>query len=210
MLRVIMIMNIFLVEVYVVTERKQYPIETPRGRGPYINNRRQEVIEAAIRLFSYHGYDGVTYQMISKEAGVANSSIHKLFGGKETLARMCAHQILETLSYEVDFLTSLNLGYAEHIEKVSLIFTNHKDELRFLVGLMVTPKNAHMTKGIWTDTFFEKAEIIRHYKDEIDSEDFYDVVYLMTALHFSFIMGGEKERYDSVRKKVIQKFLKGE
>ncbi len=90
-------------------EKNPYGIETPRGRGPYKNNRRDEVVDAAIRLFSYYGFDGVTFKMLSQETGIAEGAIFKLFGGKENLGRICAARVFDTWVDEIAELATMNL-----------------------------------------------------------------------------------------------------
>ncbi len=185
--------------------KNPYGIETPRGRGPYKNNRRDEVVEAAIRLFSWYGFDGTSFKMLSEETGIAEGPIYKLFGGKENLGRICATRIQETWMGEVAELAKMNLTYDEHTKRVCEIFKRRRDSIRFLISLSVTPKNRHMLKD-----YQEKAEMLRPYEDEMQPGDFYDLTYLMYALHMTYVMEGHEEQYESARKKLLERFLKRE
>jgi AcrR family transcriptional regulator len=50
---------------------------------------RRKLIDAAIRLFSTHGLDGVTVRNIADEAGISFGLIRYHFGSKEGLYRAC-------------------------------------------------------------------------------------------------------------------------
>lgn len=192
-------------------DENPFAIETPRGRGPYRNNRRQLVVDTAIRLFSWHGYDAASYKMLSKESGVSESAIHKLFGGKENLARICAAQVFEGFTADIEALAKSNLSsYDEHTKQACEVFKRWRDEIRFLVNISVTPRNAHIAQGNWGKSFWEKTEMFRPYEDEFEPEDYHDILYIMAALHLSYVVGGNEEQYESARKKLMQRFLKRE
>ena len=61
-------------------------------RGPAENARIREesrgrIMEAALRLFARHGYDGTSVRMIAEETGVSSGLLYNYFDGKEGLLR---------------------------------------------------------------------------------------------------------------------------
>ena len=46
---------------------------------------RDQLIDAALRLFAIHGYHGVTTRMVTKDAGANLAAINYHFGGKQGL-----------------------------------------------------------------------------------------------------------------------------
>ena len=53
----------------------------PAGRS----SGEQAILDAAIRLFSKHGFDGVSMRTIAQESGVSKSNIYHHFRSKEEL-----------------------------------------------------------------------------------------------------------------------------
>ena len=43
------------------------------------------ILEAAVRLFSRHGFEGVSMRAVANEAGVSKSNIYHHFASKEAL-----------------------------------------------------------------------------------------------------------------------------
>src|SRR5258708_7845289 len=43
---------------------------------------RQQIADAARKLFSKHGYAGATFEAIAQEAGVASATVYSIFGSK--------------------------------------------------------------------------------------------------------------------------------
>lgn len=177
-------------------------------RGPYKNNRRQEVVDAAIRLFSYYGYDGVTYKMLNKETGISEGAIHKLFGGKENLGRLCARQAADAFQADIRALAKLNLNYETHVRRVSEIFKSHKESLRFLVSLTSTPNNSHILDTTWISDAGLWEELFRGYEPQIDQGDTLDIIFVIAVLDAFFILGIDENRNDLARSNIIKKLLK--
>jgi AcrR family transcriptional regulator len=58
----------------------------PKSRGrPRSKAKRQDILEAATRLFTEQGYDGTSVDDIAAEAGVSKQTVYSHFGNKEKL-----------------------------------------------------------------------------------------------------------------------------
>jgi AcrR family transcriptional regulator len=49
------------------------------------DERRRQILDAALKLFAHHGYGGTTTKAIAKEAGITEGLIYHYFGGKAEL-----------------------------------------------------------------------------------------------------------------------------
>lgn len=186
--------------------------EALQKRGPYKNNRRQEVIDVAIGLFSYYGYDGVTYKMLNKETGISEGAIHKLFGGKENLGRLCAQQVTDAFKADIRKLNKLNLEYQAYVKELSEIFKCHKDDFRFILSLTAIPNNSHIldtarvnNAGLWED-LFRGDEL----QTELQTEpnDTIDVIFVIAILDEFYISVIDKNRHKTTHKSIISKLMK--
>jgi len=54
-------------------------------RQAQANETRKQIIDAAHKLFSLHGYSGATIDSIAQEAGVSPETIYAVFGNKRTI-----------------------------------------------------------------------------------------------------------------------------
>ena len=73
--------------------RRDRPPASARGDGT-----RQQLIDAALRLFSAHGYDAVTMRALAREAAVNLAAANYHFGGKQGLYRAVLEDIAERMS----------------------------------------------------------------------------------------------------------------
>ncbi|HWB23960.1 MAG TPA: TetR/AcrR family transcriptional regulator [Chitinophagaceae bacterium] len=48
-------------------------------------NRKQQILQAALKVFAAKGYDGATIAMIAKEAGIAKGLLYTYYASKENL-----------------------------------------------------------------------------------------------------------------------------
>jgi AcrR family transcriptional regulator len=64
-----------------------YPTTTRRARGPRISadERRAEIVEAAVTAFAANGYAGTSTETIADLAGVSQPYVFRLFGSKQEL-----------------------------------------------------------------------------------------------------------------------------
>lgn len=72
-------------------------------------SRRDDLLEAALRCFSEHGYAATTIEMIRERAGASVGSLYHHFGGKEQLAA----------ALYLDRLTSYEAGYEDALAVAS-------------------------------------------------------------------------------------------
>jgi TetR/AcrR family transcriptional regulator, regulator of cefoperazone and chloramphenicol sensitivity len=77
--------------------------ETKRPRRPSVggyargDETRQRIIEAAIKLFGEHGFDGASTRDIATEAGVNAPALQYYFENKEGVYQACAKHIINDL-----------------------------------------------------------------------------------------------------------------
>jgi len=65
------------------------PAAPTRKRAAHLGpeRRRPELLDAALRLFLEHGYDGTSMQALADEAGVTKPVVYAAFGSKDDLFR---------------------------------------------------------------------------------------------------------------------------
>src|SRR5262245_18964852 len=65
------------------------PTTPPRKRAAHLGpeRRRPELLDAALRLFLKHGYDGTSMQALADEAGVTKPVVYAAFDSKDELFR---------------------------------------------------------------------------------------------------------------------------
>jgi len=64
--------------------------------------RERQILEAAVRAFSRHGYHNCTVAQVAREAGVADGTIYLYFRGKEDLLISAFRHVLERILDELD------------------------------------------------------------------------------------------------------------
>lgn len=77
---------------------------------------KSRLLDAGLRIFGLHGYEGVRTRTLADEAGVNQSAIPYYFGGKKGLYLAVAHRLADTVND--DFLKKA-LQETEGSEKLS-------------------------------------------------------------------------------------------
>jgi TetR/AcrR family transcriptional regulator len=114
------------------------------------------ILDAAVRLFSEHGYDGVSMRRIAESAGVSKANIYHHFASKEALyfaiMRRSAQELTELIeslaegkgsfSQRLRVFASAHLEHLfEHAERVRLVlreaFSGDEEKSRAVVEQML-------------------------------------------------------------------------
>jgi AcrR family transcriptional regulator len=66
-----------------------------------VEERRGQIVRAAVKLFSEEGYYTTTIQQIAKEAGVSTGLIYQYFGDKDDILFLTLKLVLETYEHEI-------------------------------------------------------------------------------------------------------------
>lgn len=85
----------------------------------------EAIIDAAIRLFSEHGFDGVSMRSVAREAGVSKSNIYHHFQSKEALYLAIMHSSAQRLSALVENLAEGKGGFDERLRAFALAHVEH-------------------------------------------------------------------------------------
>lgn len=66
-----------------------------------VEQRRSQILRAAVKLFSEKGYYVVTVQQIARKAGVSTGLIYQYFGDKDDILFLALRLVLETYENEI-------------------------------------------------------------------------------------------------------------
>lgn len=65
------------------------------------NNKREDILSAALQLFASRGYDGTTVPMIAEQANVGAGTIYRYFESKEQLVNVLFQHWVENLASSI-------------------------------------------------------------------------------------------------------------
>jgi AcrR family transcriptional regulator len=76
-------------------------VETIVGDAKLVEQRRAQILRAAVKLFSEKGYYITTVQQIARKAGVSTGLIYQYFGDKDDILFLALKLVLETYKKEI-------------------------------------------------------------------------------------------------------------
>ena len=95
------------------------------------------ILEAAVRLFSRHGYDGVSMRSVALEAGVSKSNIYHHFQSKEALYLAIMQASAEQLAAMVDQLAEGKGAFDRRLREFARIHLAHLFDNAMTVRLVL-------------------------------------------------------------------------
>ena len=85
------------------------------SRAPRQDNRRQQLLDVAARLFREHGLSGVGVDALTDAAGLTHGSLYSQFGSKERLAAEALGHALSTSSARMSNARTLDDYVARYL-----------------------------------------------------------------------------------------------
>ena len=95
------------------------------------------ILDAAIGLFSAHGFDGVSMRAVAREAGVSKSNIYHHFESKEALYLAIMQSSAESLSEMVENLAEGKGDFDERLREFASAHLKHLFENATAVRLLL-------------------------------------------------------------------------
>lgn len=107
------------------------------SKNKVIEQKKENVLNSAIKLFSKKGYDATTIGEIAKAANVSFGLVSTYYGNKEELFTVCLSKPAALYLEEMLLFNTQPLSYENEIMKMIInhtnIISNRKDYLRLLV-----------------------------------------------------------------------------
>ena len=97
---------------------------------------KQQILRAAMKLFSERGFDATSIRDIAKESGYTNPALYKHFAGKEDLAlhlfETCHRRLWSKCNAAIDRAKSFDDKLEAYIGQVLALVDEHPDAMAFL------------------------------------------------------------------------------
>jgi len=141
--------------------------------------KRQKIIDAALKEFTERGFDLASTNNIVKEAGISKGLLFYYFAGKEELFLFIANYAISLVknSY-LDKLDEVETDYIEKLRKAGVlkftIFANHQLVFDFIASLFIKDSYAHLTKEMLEEFQTGRADFERKLYSNINKELFRD------------------------------------
>jgi len=122
----------------------------------------QQILQAALNVFSEVGYDAATTKMIAQRAGLNESLIQRYFQSKANLLVEVTHACFEALKNEAPYLAQNNPEEEIYQFLINKLHhdTKNQDFLRILISRLLLDENIrrdlHSRKKSKPDLFFHK------------------------------------------------------
>ncbi len=137
--------------------------------------KRQQILEAALTVFSRYGYKRTTMNDIAENMGISRAALYLYFKNKEEIFRSLAYAMHEkvmvgatqALELEAPFATRLLTAFYHKNEAFSMIYDSPHGEELIDSGIKISADLASQAEADYValiTTFFKQAEA----KGEID------------------------------------------
>ncbi|HLT61362.1 MAG TPA: TetR/AcrR family transcriptional regulator [Microlunatus sp.] len=149
---------------------------TRRSAGPRRrlgeDERRRQIMAAAIGEVAQHGYESATLTRIAARADVAKGLVWRYFSGKDELMAAAARSTLEAMRQRIADALDLTRPVPEIIRAAlrlaALQVRTHPEELRALNRIWhnLRPEDGVGITGFYEETYAQQEALFRRGRDE--------------------------------------------
>jgi AcrR family transcriptional regulator len=128
---------------------------------------RQEILEAARKVLADRGLDGLTVDLVAREADFAVGSIYRHFRSKEELIEVMVNEFLEPIFEDMEAMPASGLPFRAQLEQmVRDVHTARVEALPLFQALMTLPGRMPSLHGPEGDRM---RAIMRRYFTALDA-----------------------------------------
>jgi len=140
---------------------KQAAVSKPRppAETPHQVNRREEILDAATRLFAQHGYANTDTQLLADELHVGKGTLYRYFGSKQELFLAAVDRGMRKLCEHIDACVETVEDPPERIARVVHSYLGFFAEHPELVELLIHERSQFKDRK--KPTYFEHREANR-------------------------------------------------
>ncbi|MBI5954687.1 MAG: TetR/AcrR family transcriptional regulator [Chloroflexi bacterium] len=110
--------------------------------------RRPQIVEAAIRVFLRKGYRKATMPDVAREAGLSVGGVYWYFKGKDEIVLSILDQVFQSDLRDLNSLLDLDAPTAERVRTYIVQYVKHYDDYSWLdpVGIQFYAESVHDPK----------------------------------------------------------------
>jgi AcrR family transcriptional regulator len=177
-------------------------------------NKKQIILEAALKVFALHGYNGATIELIARKAGVAKGLLYSYYESKENLVEeLILFGLKKAASYMEEKATGKITSkkvFEENLRHLVNHFLQEPDFWRFYTMMALQPKLVDKFKkeasgfleqylGVYLEYFKKKGS-----KDPVTEAMLFGAV--LDGLMFDLLVLPGTYPLEDVLKLIVKKF----
>ncbi len=188
------------------------PREERRARE--IERTRQDILEAAARVFSHGGFHAATMAAIANEAGFTAASLYTYFESKEAIYRALKDDILRRILATYDVPAPSGLSFAQRLEALLLqqlaLLAERLDELRVFLDAPSSRAEERDVRAVFLERTVRFLSENGRGKLRIPPREAAHVLFgLIDARVLLWLSGEEKPDPASLATRIVDLFLHG-
>lgn len=174
-------------------------------------NKREEIMQSAMRVFCHYGYDGATLEKIANGAGVSKALVVKYYGTVRDLVILCLKQFVDTFLQTVEQdAKRADKGYREHLDYVFEQFKTHRAGIKFLLTIFLTPSHDDFRSELLPIYLGLTQSLMIEFPETRGSAASSALNYTMYSLLVAYVIGGNEENYLNARNEALKHYFPDE
>lgn len=105
--------------------------------------KKEQIVSAAYKMFSNHGYKNVSMDDIAKEANVTKRTVYKYFESKEQLLAYIIKQEINNIKINFESIELKNQSLEDTLNEAVITFFKNKQKNKLISQLLLSSHDSH-------------------------------------------------------------------
>jgi AcrR family transcriptional regulator len=179
--------------------------------------RRTSIIEAAIDVFSSHGYHSATINSIARQAGISKGLVYSYFESKDSLLNSILHEVIDESAELVTQILAAKTTREKVLIMLQISFDYIEERpklMRLLLGLSLQPEAVMVIQGQVGERTKEMMGFLEQLLHSAGIPAVKEETYLLgaaldgMALHYLFFINDPDYPWQKIKATFIENTLK--
>ncbi|MEN8224549.1 MAG: TetR/AcrR family transcriptional regulator [Bacteroidota bacterium] len=186
---------------------------TPEQFEKIREEKRNQIMDAALELFANGGYHNTSISLISGKAGISKGLMYNYFSSKEDLVKSIFDKGMDSLTQLFDpnkdgVLTAEEFNY--FVERTFQTLTENKTYWKLYFGIVMQPGIYEMIKERYEEVINHSLKLLLEYYERQGVEDPMSEAILfgsvMDGISINYLLNPEMFPLEKMKKTLIEKF----
>lgn len=170
-------------------------------------NKREDILQAAMRVFCYYGFDGSTLEKIAGEAGVSKALVIKYYGTQRNMLVLCLRRFVDELIEKLQKNAKKKENtYLQHMDYAFDLLKLSRPQLRLLVSIFCTPAHEDLLLELIPGVLRSTQGMMDSFTETKDNPAGSELNYAMYSMLAAYIIGGNEQNYLAARNSVLEAY----
>lgn len=174
-------------------------------------NKREEILRAAVEVYAHYGFEGATIERMAQEAGVSKSLVLEYFTNKQELVKAIVNWAVTQTQTEIQAIDAIpGITLRQREWEIHELMKQDRERWCLVLGTVLVPSFEFQQRDELNKLLYGSLQTIRAHSEELkDPSDASMRTYAHTAfcVHLGFLIDGREDDFHEAMLMHVKNYL---